>query len=64
MSKKGNVSIVCDRVQKTVEEWAKETGLSVETILGRLNSGWTVKASLGRYHSDLLEKPSLGKEGK
>jgi uncharacterized protein (DUF433 family) len=48
MKPRGNVSIVCDRVQKTVEEWAKETGLSVETILGRLNSGWTVKASLGK----------------
>jgi hypothetical protein len=45
---KGNYIIVCDRVQKTLEEWAKETGISAEVILGRLNSGWSVKASLGK----------------
>ena len=47
-AKSGNYIIVYDSVQKTLEEWAKDTGIPKAMILARLNAGWSVKDALGK----------------
>ena len=41
-----NRFIVYQGKRKTAQEWARETGIPLQTILFRLNGGWTVEAAL------------------
>lgn len=45
-------------IRKTIAEWARETGLSYETIRSRLNHGWSVERAL----TALIQKKGNGRK--
>jgi hypothetical protein len=56
-NKRDNLKVLIDGREQTVTQWAREMGLSVLTVRGRISRGWSLRRALTAPRQSFSERP-------